>query len=355
MANKKIWAYAINDSGDYIKGDKHPLKIFYIWESLKLRDEKIHEFNKIKFMSTQKDRNNRSQVIPVQKGFYRYKSKSNNSIDENKNDGDSISHTIAIQVLSEMDRINFKCGGKAYEIEVSEIRQDDLKIQLTNRGKFKYYYPDLICFFKKPEALALKWGGKIAIEVNHTHPCEPEKIQDFKSHCIPIIEVNISSMSIEKKINTPPHTPEDYEKYYDYLVHVFGKQVFGKILSDPVSSEYHFKEEKLWLDKLRLIKDELINKDKVIAESHSREVFKSKEVAELSSLITEQKRLLSNKNESISRIKDCIYSKDKEINELNLIILEYKKTLSEKERIISEAESKKGVFYHISNFFGKKG
>jgi hypothetical protein len=41
MANKKIWAYAIDDTGDYVAGERHPLKIFYIWEALKLRRDEI--------------------------------------------------------------------------------------------------------------------------------------------------------------------------------------------------------------------------------------------------------------------------------------------------------------------------
>jgi len=243
LANKKIWAYALDGTGQYVKGDKHPLRIFFIWETLKIRDNKVHEFNKLKFMSTQKDPSKRLEMSAVKNGFYRYKiggDRTDNNFDK---DGDSLSHSIAIQVLSEMDEINFVCGKDKYTLKVKNIRSDDLKLQLTNRGKFDYYYPDLICAFNNPKDLALKWDSKLAIEVKHTHACENEKIQDFESHGIPIIEVNIENISIEKKFNTKHPTPELLEQYYNYLKNTFGNQVYGKILSNPVSAKYFKKKE----------------------------------------------------------------------------------------------------------------
>lgn len=239
LANKKIWAYAKRVDGSYVPGEKHPLKIYYIWDALKLKKENIHQFNKLTFMSTHKDVEERAELSVVKTGFYRYK-KLSSTIESRNGDSDSLSHSIAIQVLAEMEEINFVLSDDCnFTLCSQSIRSDDLKIQLTNRDKYSYYYPDLICEFNKPANLVKKWGGKLAIEVKHTHACEAEKVYDFENHGIPIIEVNIEKISLEKKFNIKNPTADDLEMYYNYLKFIFGKQVYGRILSDPVSVEYY--------------------------------------------------------------------------------------------------------------------
>lgn len=243
MGNKKIGAYVVDEYGQYLKDERHRVKVFYIWEALRLRGNDIHGFNKLKFMSTQRDPAKRAEMSVVKNGFYRYKSAVTNA--DKYNDDDSLSHSIAIQVLSEMEKISFVFGNDRCNVSVNDIRLDDLKIQLTNIDKYDYYYPDLICFFSSPDALALKWGGKIAIEVKHTHPCEKEKIHDFESHGIPIIEVSIDKISIERILKTKSPSPDQLEKYYSYLKNIFSKQVYGRVISDPVSVEYYKKKERV--------------------------------------------------------------------------------------------------------------
>jgi len=238
MANKKIWAYATDATGKYVIGEKHPLKIFYIWETLKLKRSDIHTFNKLTFMSTHRIPEKRTPLSTVKLGFYRYKStpEETNNAD---GDSDSLSHSIAIQALAELKVLNFICGQEKFSIEIDDIRTEDTKIQLTNRDTYEYYYPDLICQFSEPSNLARKWGKKLAIEVKHTHECEGEKIFDFKNHCIPIIEIDIAKYSIEKKYGTKSPTPEQLEDYYGYWKAVFAKQIFGRILSNPVTPEFY--------------------------------------------------------------------------------------------------------------------
>lgn len=318
MANKKIWAYALDETGQYVKGEKHPLKIFYIWESIKLRDNKIHEFNKLKFMSTQKDPAKRTEMSAVKNGFYRYKVGENNSNTIHDKDGSSLSHSIAIQVLAEMDEINFVFGEEEHKFEAKEIRSEYLKLQLTNRNRYEYYYPDLVCFFDTPKELSLKWESKVAIEVKHTHPCEDEKIQDFESHGIPIIEVNIKGISIEKKFNTKPPTPEQLENYYHYLKNTFRKKVYGKVLSNPVSNKYFNIKE--------------------------HEHFKSLE---------NQKANLDKATTTILILNAQIASNTKEIEGLKVAINSNKKNLAEKDKKILEIEDR-GIGYFITKMLGFK-
>lgn len=225
----------MNNHGEFIIGENDSLKTFYIWDALKLRENNIHSFNRMTFMSTHKDPSQRVELSVVKTGFFRYK-KGNYTSETFDGDSDSLSHSIAIQVLSEMNDINFIISDSyQFKLKVNNCRTDDLKIQLTNRDKFSYYYPDIIYNFSQPDDLAIRWGGKLALEVKHTHACDREKISDFESHGIPIIEVNIENISIEKKFNTKNPTPEILEKYYNYLKVIFCDKVYGKILSNPVS------------------------------------------------------------------------------------------------------------------------
>jgi len=251
LANKKIWAYAINAEGKYVEGEKHPLRIYYIWEALRMGNQS----NRLTFMSTQRDPLKRQKIIPVNLGFYRYMP-GKKVMSEYEKDGSSLSHSIAIQVIAEMDTIPFIIGDRPIHLKVEDIRAEDLKIQLTNRNKFEYYYPDLICQFSEPRDLALKWGGKVAIEVKHWHACEREKCQDFEAHGIPIIEVNIENISMEKWYGKQNHSPELLEKYYVQLKRLFQEKVYGRILSDPVSNAYH----------RAALKDERNQSEKVIDE-----------------------------------------------------------------------------------------
>lgn len=240
MVNKKIWAYATGGDGNYIVGEKHPLRIFYIWEALRIRNQRIHEFQKLTFWSTQRDPTKRDVVVPVINGFFRYHKSGRGVMTDNfDKDGASLSHSIAIQVIAELEVIPFVVCDKSIPLKVKNIRTDDLKIQLPNRDKFEYYYPDLICEFSEPEELALKWGGKVAIEVKHWHPCEREKCYDFEAHGVPIIEVNIENISIEKWYREKSFSPEVLEEYYSRLKKMFKERIYGRILSDPISKTYH--------------------------------------------------------------------------------------------------------------------
>ncbi|TMP62747.1 hypothetical protein CWB77_05000 [Pseudoalteromonas sp. S1610] len=295
MANKKIWAYAMNVNNAYVVGEKHPLRIFYIWEVLKLKEKDIHEFNQLSFMSTHNDPTKRVPLSAVKTGFYRYP-KGYTSSEVSSGDSDSLSHSIAIQVLSEMDEINFKISKNVeFKVSVENIRTDDLKIQLTNKDKFSYYYPDLICNFTSPSDLSMKWGGKLAIEVKHTHACEPEKITDFESHGIPIIEVSIDSISIEKMFKTKNPTADDLESYYNYLKRTFKKQVFGKILSDPISVSYYKLEVNKRDSKIKSQENKLLDSENSLQKSLTKNEILESKLSENEDILAREKSDYQNK------------------------------------------------------------
>ncbi len=236
MARKKIWAYAYKGNREYIKNktmDKE--RLFYIWEVMKMRRETPKELSLLTFMSTQSNKNKRSELVDVKtskNAFFRYKSRPDTSTEPHHSDSDLMSHEMAILVLSEMQTIKFQEKDKIYEIEFDKIKKDDLKIRFENGAT---YIPDLMGYFKKPELLARKWGGKVAIEVKVTHACEDIKIKDFQDHNIPIIEVSLGSkMRLRSELNNTDINDNEMERHYHFLHQKFSNVVYMKVLSDPI-------------------------------------------------------------------------------------------------------------------------
>ncbi|WP_411751530.1 hypothetical protein [Serratia sp. (in: enterobacteria)] len=241
MARRKIWSYAYKGNKEYVWSDKvDKERLFFIWEAIKIRKENPQEFSTLTFMSTQFNKNKRSELIPVKKSktaFFRYKSESMPSSESQDSDSELISHETAILVLSEMSVVKFQEGNTLYEIEFDKIKKDDLKIRFENGAT---YYPDLMGFFSKPEELAKRWGGKVAIEVKVTHECSYEKIKDFEDHNIPIIEVRLSDkLRLRSEINNTDIDESDMERYYHLLHSKFSKVVYMKVLSNPVMLKEH--------------------------------------------------------------------------------------------------------------------
>lgn len=306
MTNKKIWAYAKGNSGSFIKDERGRLRLFFIWQVLKLKKHDIFEFNKLTFFSTQTDESKRSRMTPVVKGFFRYiENTGGNTV---SGDGESLSHSIAILVLSELSSINFVFGKNEYIFNFSEIKIEDLKVRFES-GRF--YFPDLIGFFNDDNPYYEKWAGKVALEVKVSHGCESEKIQDFLNHNIPIIEINITkNLTFNKELNKQSFDENDLEQYYNFLKSVFSKKVYGKIVADPSSESYN----------KRLISSEKLRNSKLKALLESE--------AEKSNLLNQQ---LANCNHSLQRYKDSLDVQNTKLKEYSKILNELKnRTLLQK-------------------------
>lgn len=297
MANKKIWAYAKGDSGSFIKDERGRLKLFFIWQVLKLKKHDIFEFSKLTFFSTQTDESKRSRMTPVVKGFFRYiENSGGNAI---SGDGESLSHSIAILVLSELSSINFVFGKNEYTFNFSEIKTEDIKIRFES-GRF--YFPDLIGFFTDGNPYFQKWGAKVALEVKVSHGCEPEKVKDFLEHNIPIIEINITEkLRFKEELNKQSFDENDLERYYNFLKNIFINKVYGKIVVDPSSEAYN----------KRLISSEK-QRSSNLKEMLESEVRKS-------NFLNQQ---LANTNNDLKRNKDYLHAQDAKLKEYSKILNE---------------------------------
>ena len=238
MAKKKIWAYAKDkNTEEYLIGVDHPLRLFFVWEARKIQENDPAAFEKLQFFSTHRVEQERKKMHLHKNGFFRYNP---NQVSKEPEDGDSdsISHMLAIAAIAQLNEINLVCGTESFSIKPTSV-DTERRIQLISEGRYRYYIPDIVFTFDEDSHWAKRWGKKLAVEVKHSHACEDIKIKDFESHGIPIIEVDIKNISIEKKLDIKSPDMQQMEKYFKYLKHIFSEKVYGKILSNPVSVNFH--------------------------------------------------------------------------------------------------------------------
>ncbi|WP_367645052.1 hypothetical protein ABVF47_005585 [Snodgrassella alvi] len=67
---RKIWAYAKDEHEKFVYNKQlEKLKIFYIWDVLKLKQQHPEAYSGLKFYSTEFDEINRQKLIPTEYGF----------------------------------------------------------------------------------------------------------------------------------------------------------------------------------------------------------------------------------------------------------------------------------------------
>ncbi|WP_239326677.1 hypothetical protein [Snodgrassella gandavensis] len=237
---RKVWAYAKDKNHQFIyEKQAEQLKIFYIWDVLRLKARNPDEYKELKFYSTEFDEINRLELTASEHGFFKYKSE---QIDEETRE--SIYHSTAMLILMEMSEINFTIDNDNYLLTFSKFLVEPcLRFKHFDKDEEKYY-PDLVGYFADDCELYDKWHGCVAIEVVFTNNCHSKKVNSFEKNHIPIIEVSISE---KLKLGTEfcgeiKFTVADVEKYYHALKKMFANKVFGKIRSDPVSKKFYQNE-----------------------------------------------------------------------------------------------------------------
>lgn len=146
-------------------------------------------------------------------------------------DLDSLSHSLAIAAIAaiaELKVLKFVCRGEVFSIHPTSVETEQ-RLQLISEGNYKYYVPDIVFTFDQDSRYAKRWGRKLVVEVMHTHACEGVKIKDFENHGIPIIEVKLNSMTLEKHAGTKSPNPKQMKEYYLYLHNAFSNLIYGEI------------------------------------------------------------------------------------------------------------------------------
>ncbi|KTB91567.1 hypothetical protein AO073_01455 [Pseudomonas syringae ICMP 11293] len=231
----KIWACAKGASG-FINREDGRYKLFFIWQVLKMRRLNPSEYSKLTFFSTHARIEKRREMVAVRNGYFRYKSAEAGNSRSGDSDGESLPHAYLIAILSQLQTINFKIGEEVIPFTFTRLVPEETRLRF---GNGKVYVPDLYGEFTSENPFYKKWGGKVAIEVCYSNPCSPQKIVDFRDHGIPIIEIKVAkSTNIETYIDKND-TEGSIECGYQKISEIASKQLFCRVLSDPVSVQYH--------------------------------------------------------------------------------------------------------------------
>ena len=153
---------------------------------------------------------------------------------------ESESHSAAIEALSQLVNMTFRIGNDYLpEFNFIDVIAEPI-IKLPNG---KVYSPDLLCLFDESHPLYDRWGGKLAIEVTYTHPCEGAKLHDFEFHCIPILEVVIEDDTWKQypgeRNDWPYFSKETIRNHINKLTDSFSRYIDVNLLVDPISTRVH--------------------------------------------------------------------------------------------------------------------
>lgn len=344
MAGKKIWAYAKDKrSNDYVAGTKHKHKLYYVWEAVKMQNTNPAIFSQLEFMSTQRLVNDRRKMHVHAGGFFRYNpNQSPKGISDTDPDSDSLSHSLAIAALAELEKLNFECRGEKFSISPTSVETEQ-RLQLISEGEYKYYIPDIVFTFDQDSEYAKRWGRKLVIEVMHTHACEEVKIKDFENHCIPIIEVKLNKMTLEEHSGTRSPNIQQIEEFYDYLKRKFSNVIYGNILSNPVTTEFYKDNVAIAFEKQKLAEKQ---RDRALQEVTQLQNFEKKlrkltsEYSDLKlSASAEVKEITNLKNAKIIEIENIM----RQLHETQHQLSKTNKRLKEVEAQL-ETEVKKGFW-----------
>lgn len=230
----KIWACAKGANG-FINRDDGRYKLFFIWQVLKMRRLNPSEFSALTFFSTHSREEKRREMVAVRNGYFRYKNLDPmaRSVDS---DGESLSHAYLIAVLSQLQTINFKIGDEVVPFTFTRLAAEETRLKFGNGNG---YIPDLYGEFTSDNAYFKKWGGKVAIEVCYSNPCSRQKVIDFRDHGIPIIEVKIAKTTNIETYIDKNDIEGSIERGYQKITDIASNQLFCRVLSDPVSTQYH--------------------------------------------------------------------------------------------------------------------
>ncbi|WP_165667186.1 hypothetical protein [Metapseudomonas otitidis] len=231
----KIWACAKGANG-YINREDGRYRLYFIWQVLKMRRENPPEFNALTFFSTHSREEKRREMVAVKSGYFRYKSKDIQGSQSGDSDSETLSHATLITILAQLETINFVINNELVPFTFTRLVAEETHLKFGNGNS---YIPDLYGEFTADNPYYQKWNGRVAIEVCYTNPCSIQKIVDFRDHGIPIIEVKITdSIKVEKYIRSDD-VEGSLERRYRQITEIVARQLYCKVLSDPVSARFH--------------------------------------------------------------------------------------------------------------------
>jgi hypothetical protein len=257
----KIRAFAIHkETGKYITDQDGNLLQVHAEDAAVLRERYPHVHSQREYRNTRfnpKLRQRLKLVTKNNKSFYSYIGDYERTGGEHIDESES--HQSVIIALSRLNKMKFYDPNS--DLQLDEFTFTEVligpKLELANG---KIYFPDLLCRFNEEHPLYDRWGGKLAIEVTYSHPCETKKIHDFMFHNIPIIEVIIDKGSPREypgeRFLWDYYWLSSIEKHTKNLECWFRDFIRVNVLVDPISNRVHEQITSALLENLHNIKDE---------------------------------------------------------------------------------------------------
>lgn len=340
----KIWACAKGANG-FISREDGRYKLFFIWQVLKMRRLNPAEFSALTFFSTHSRPEQRREMVAVKNGYFRYKSVDVQATRPGDSDGESLAHAYLIAILSQLQTINFKIGDEVVAFTFTRLVAEETRLRFGNGN---VYVPDLYGEFTSDNPFYKKWGGKLAIEVCYSNPCSMQKIIDFRDHGIPIIEVKIA-----KSINIETYFDKNdiegsIERGYRKISDIASSQLFCRVLSDPVSVEFH-QDYVRQSDKERLELAEKTKQDMLaIARKYREAESLAADVAKQRDSISEAKGLLAKEKVALVASNDGL---TQTVEQLNIELGKYKVAFTSRG---NEIKTLKGKLEYVQAGFWTK-
>lgn len=230
----KIWACA-KDFNGFINREDGRYKLYFIWQILKMKRENPQQYSALTFFSTHSREEKRREMVAVKNGYFRYKNLDPMARSADS-DGESLSHACLIAILAQLETINFVIDNEVVPFTFTRLVAEEARLRFGNGN---VYIPDLYGEFTSDNPYYKKWGGKLAIEVCYSNPCSMQKVVDFRDHGIPIIEIKITdSIKVDKYIKKDD-VEGSLERRYRQVSEIVSRQLYCKVLSDPVSTLFH--------------------------------------------------------------------------------------------------------------------
>ncbi|GHY82626.1 hypothetical protein [Vibrio cholerae] len=265
----------------------------HIEDALKLKKQYPHLHERRKYMHLHRFSERREPLKLVENGngtqFYAFIGTPSSHNIEGYDESES--HSAAIDALSKLVNMTFRIGDYYLpEFNFIEVIAEPI-IKLPNGN---VYSPDILCLFDESHPLYDKWGGKLAIEVTYSHPCDRAKLHDFEFHCIPILEVVIEDDTWKQypgeRNKWQYFSKESIENHINKLTDSFSRYIDVNLLVDPISTRSHQK---------------IVNELNLSISTQSSEIQSLKtEIIRLSRIADEKEKVLSETTENLRVLKN---------------------------------------------------
>lgn len=205
------------------------------WDMLALSETEYTAFRGAFDLFLRKDEESEKLTFNRLQKTFRYYPAPTEREQEEEN-GMTISHLIAQEVLSEREELDFLLTDR----RTKKPTRYELHIKRSNslceyrEGKFIF---DLRIFFNEPSELALKWGGKFNAEVFATSKTKDDKIAYCEEMKEALIEVRLSEklLSVHKISEV---TEEMEREIRTHIERAFAKVIYADLLVSPASDAY---------------------------------------------------------------------------------------------------------------------